>query len=362
MKSDFYVYIHRKKTNNEIYYVGKGTKRRAWDFHHKQRNNLWNKIHNKYGTNVEIVLDSLTEEQAFSLEKDLIEFYGKRSDNAGPLANITNGGEGCVGAISGENHPFYDNRVWTFYNVDTEEIVKTTRYYFGKDHPNVVVDLILNRGRSSKRWVVLELFSNDKIEAIRCRHSGKHSKVRLDKVLFVNIDTLEEKLEYPVEMSKFIGNKIHEIISGKNLKCKGWTTSTLIEKYGIDKIRMAGKESGLNSQFSDKTIYQFINPRLELREECTRIELQERYNVDVCPLFSNTKKLTSIRGWMLYSEYLKGKRPLKDLNIYIFENEELGAILECSRQDFKKLTGVSCKRLFHEKPYKTVAGWKLIKD
>ena len=25
MKSDFYVYIHRKKTNNEIYYVGKGS-------------------------------------------------------------------------------------------------------------------------------------------------------------------------------------------------------------------------------------------------------------------------------------------------------------------------------------------------
>ena len=362
MKSDFYVYIHRKKTNNEIYYVGKGTKRRAWDFHHKQRNNLWNKIHNKHGTIVEIVLDNLTEEQAFSLEEDLIKFYGKRSNNTGSLANMTDGGEGCTGATRGENHRCYDSRIWTFYNVDTGETVESTQYYFGKDHPDVVVDLILNRGRSSRRWVVLELFSKDKIEAIKCRHSGKHSKVRLDKVLFVNIDTLEEKLEYPVEMSKFIGYNIIEIVSEKNLKCKGWTTSTLIEKHGIDRIRMAGKESGLNSQFSDKTVYKFINPRLELMEECTRIELQEKYNIDVCPLFSNTRKLTSIYGWMLYSEYLKGKRPLKDLNIYTFENEAIGTILECSRQDFKKLTGVSCKRLFHEKPYKTVAGWKLIKD
>jgi len=374
MKSDFYVYIHRKKTNNEIYYVGKGRNKRAWILSQSARNPLWNKIHKKHGTLVEIVLDNLTEFQAHSLEKELILFYGRRNINAGCLANMTDGGEGTSGYIAsedqrkrqsikytGKGHPRYDKRIWTFYNVDTEEVIKDTRYNFTIANLHLNVDSMFHGPNSSKRWVVKELFPEDRLEAVKNNFSGRWNPNIGDKRWFVNITTLEKKLEYPSEMTKFLGTTVGPITLGNNFVCKGWTTKELIEEYGIDKIRDSINTSGLNNPRADKTIYKFINFYSKNREECTRFELQEKYNINVASLF-NKKPSISAFGWMLESTYLEGKKPRDDIRTYVFENEELGTILECSRQDFKKLSGVGCKQLFAKKPYKTVAGWKLIKD
>ena len=374
MKSDFYVYIHRKKTNNEIYYVGKGRNKRAWVLSQSARNPLWNKIHKKHGTTVEIVLNNLTEFQAHSLERELILFYGRRNINTGSLANLTDGGEGTVGFVAseeyrknvsirytGEGHPRYDKRIWTFYNVDTEEVVRETRYKFTVANPHLNVDTMFHGPSSSRRWVVKELFSEDRLEAVKNNFSGKWNPNIGHKRWFVNITTLEEKLEYPSEMTKLLGTTVNNITLGKNFVCKGWTTKELIEEYGIDKIINSISVEGLNNPRADKNIYKFINYHSKNKEECTRFELQEKYNINIVSLF-NKKPSISAFGWMLESTYLEGKKPRDDLQTYIFENETLGTILECSRQEFKKLTGVSCKRLFHEKPYKTVAGWKLIKD
>ena len=162
-------------------------------------------------------------------------------------------------------------------------------------------------------------------------------------------------------MTKLLGTSVSPITLGKSFVCKGWATKELIDRYGIDKIRDFISVNGLNNPRADKNIYKFINYHSKDKEECTRFELQEKYNINIVSLF-NKKPSISAFGWMLESTYLEGKKPRDDLQTYIFENEELGTVLECSRQDFKKLTGVSCSKLFAKKPYKTVAGWKLIKD
>ena len=90
-----YVYIHRRKTNGEIFYVGKGRSRR-WG-QSSDRNYRWKNIANKHGVFCDIVANSLTNEEACTLEKKLIALYGRLDCDTGTLANLTDGGEGVVG-------------------------------------------------------------------------------------------------------------------------------------------------------------------------------------------------------------------------------------------------------------------------
>lgn len=95
MEYKFYVYIHTRVTDNTIFYVGKGHGKRAWNV--RDRSSYWKHIVAKHNYNVVILQESLTEEQAFMLEKELITDIGK--DN---LCNMTNGGEGASGLVHSE--------------------------------------------------------------------------------------------------------------------------------------------------------------------------------------------------------------------------------------------------------------------
>ena len=88
----FYVYVHMKKTDDSVFYVGKGSGKR---YKNKQgRNEYWNRIVAKYNFVSEIVQDNLTFEEANKAEIDLI----KTLRNQGcQLCNLTDGGEGCLG-------------------------------------------------------------------------------------------------------------------------------------------------------------------------------------------------------------------------------------------------------------------------
>lgn len=88
----FYVYVHRRASDNLPFYVGKGKDKRAWNFHH--RSAFWNNVKQKHGIIVEIVFENLSENEAFQCEKDtILEFrhFGY------PLVNLTDGGEGPAG-------------------------------------------------------------------------------------------------------------------------------------------------------------------------------------------------------------------------------------------------------------------------
>lgn len=90
--SKFYVYLHRRLSDNLVFYVGKGKDKRA--FSKNKRNKYWNHTVEKHGLVVEIVFENLTEEESFQLEKDtILEF---RYFNH-PLTNMTDGGEGASG-------------------------------------------------------------------------------------------------------------------------------------------------------------------------------------------------------------------------------------------------------------------------
>jgi len=80
MRKNYYVYFHRDKTG-KIFYVGKGTARRAWS---KDRHPVWFKYVNERlngNYTVEIFKDKLTEEDAEGIENQLIVEYGEQLVN-----------------------------------------------------------------------------------------------------------------------------------------------------------------------------------------------------------------------------------------------------------------------------------------
>ena len=95
------VYIHRKETNNEIFYVGIGsTKKRAYESHKSLRSTWWTKTVNKHGRTVEILEDDISVEEAIESEISLIELIGRKDMGLGSLVNMTDGGEGGFNVIT----------------------------------------------------------------------------------------------------------------------------------------------------------------------------------------------------------------------------------------------------------------------
>ena len=92
---DFYIYLHRKATTGEVFYVGKGSGRRAWKS--TGRSLHWDNIVAKHGYTIEIVQDGMSEWWAHEMERDLIALHGREN-----LCNFTDGGEGISGVIFSE--------------------------------------------------------------------------------------------------------------------------------------------------------------------------------------------------------------------------------------------------------------------
>lgn len=102
MNKIYYVYLHIRKDNEIVFYVGKGTDDGNLLYERSkvtERNKWWKNITNKTDYLVEVVFISNSEIDAFNKEKELIKKYGRRDLGLGPLVNLTDGGEGSCGII-----------------------------------------------------------------------------------------------------------------------------------------------------------------------------------------------------------------------------------------------------------------------
>jgi len=111
MSNNKLVYLHRKLTDNSVFYVGMGSHYRP--FETKKRSLFWKKVDKKYGTFVDVVKRNMSRDDAYELEKTLIEHYGRRDKNEGMLVNMTDGGDGGLGAIQTEAHISKRLKTWT---------------------------------------------------------------------------------------------------------------------------------------------------------------------------------------------------------------------------------------------------------
>lgn len=85
-----YVYAHHRASDGRIFYVGKGSGRRAWS--RSGRNKRWHYTERKHGLLVKIVRFGLSEACAFTLEKILISANRQHG-----LSNYVDGGGGTSG-------------------------------------------------------------------------------------------------------------------------------------------------------------------------------------------------------------------------------------------------------------------------
>jgi len=121
----FYVYYLRRpdKTDplepekGQPFYVGKGNNCRYLE-HRKEAEKLKNKpgwkivkirlIHKLWKQGLDftedIILDNLSEDEAFEIEQEAIKVYGRINLGNGCLANMTNGGDGCSGFVYTEEY------------------------------------------------------------------------------------------------------------------------------------------------------------------------------------------------------------------------------------------------------------------
>lgn len=119
MKNNKVVYIHRKKSDDTIFYVGMGNSYRPYDKHKSKRSRYWLSTVNKNGYYVEVLFEGLSAEEAFEIEIYLISKFGRKDKGLGPLVNLSDGGEGVSGGLGG--------KAKSVYNIYTGEFFSTIR-------------------------------------------------------------------------------------------------------------------------------------------------------------------------------------------------------------------------------------------
>jgi hypothetical protein len=95
-KTIYYVYEHRKKGTDEVFYIGIGKMQNgkyARAMSRIKRNAHWHAVANKYDYEWSIVLETEDREEACQKEIELILKYGRRDLGTGTLTNMTTGGE-----------------------------------------------------------------------------------------------------------------------------------------------------------------------------------------------------------------------------------------------------------------------------
>lgn len=156
MNNKFYVYVHIRNSDGQVFYIGKGSGNRAWDFY--GRNVYWKNVKNKHGIRVEILFSSLAEKDAFQLEREVISVFETEGNK---LTNLTKGGEGPAGVsftdkqrlnialglkqkrygnkehkdvfvkrpkAYGDNNHFADNSIYCFVQLEDGKEVTCTRH------------------------------------------------------------------------------------------------------------------------------------------------------------------------------------------------------------------------------------------
>ena len=176
MENNICVYRHRRLDNNKIFYIGVGSKKRAYSKSKLRRNQFWINIINKTDYNVEILAENLDLESAKELEVFLIELYGRRDLNKGNLVNLTDGGEGTVGRkLSKQQCEDIKNRMKGHF-VTKETRLKISISNKGK-----------NKGKKINEETRLKMSKSQKGKIISNFSRLKMSKSKSKKI--INVDT-----------------------------------------------------------------------------------------------------------------------------------------------------------------------------
>lgn len=118
----FYIYRHIRPDKDEVFYIGKGYKlSKGHSERHKDkhgRNKWWKAIVAKNGGvyDIEIIFECETEGEVNRKEIEFIKLYGRSDLGNGTLVNLTDGGDGSVGAKMSDENKKRLSELWSGYN------------------------------------------------------------------------------------------------------------------------------------------------------------------------------------------------------------------------------------------------------
>jgi|WetSurMetagenome_2_1015567.scaffolds.fasta_scaffold24707_4 hypothetical protein len=160
----FYIYRYLRLDTNTPFYVGKGRGNRYKQ--NSQRNKYFKNIISSVPYEVEIMIENLSEGQAFSKEIEFIKLY----KNLGYCeANLTNGGEGCKGRpISEENKMKISQRF------------KGNKFWVGKKHTEETKAKI-SKTSKNRKWSI-----EARKKQSRIQKGKKFSQIHKNKIAKAN--------------------------------------------------------------------------------------------------------------------------------------------------------------------------------
>ena len=182
----YYVYKHVRLDNNTCLYIGKGKGDRK---DNPKRNKIHDYICDKYDYKVVIFKDKLTEEEAFKLEKDLINCYvfklgygicikgyinKENKKNKKYLTNCTWGGEGVSGHRSEETKQrMSESRKGIRLSEETKQ--KMSESHKGKNNP------LYGKHLSEETKQKMSESKKGKNHPLYGKHHSKETKLKLSK-------------------------------------------------------------------------------------------------------------------------------------------------------------------------------------
>ena len=307
---DYYVYLHKKKTTGEVFYVGKGSGKRAWSAF--GRNSFWKRVAEKHGWVVEIVQDNLQDWYAFELEKDLISYYGRRDLGDGNLTNMSDGGDGpsrlnpeivkrISESLSGLKCYKSDKRNYRFYNILTKERFEGKRVDFENEFKITIGRLFAkkNIGNTSHfGWVVLDhLDETINIASLKIHNFIGKNNPRADHTIyeFFNIHTMERFIGTRLEIEEHHGVNTGTLFH-TGTSYKGWAVYRNQTEQELDKLRFPNKYLGLAKR--DKRILSLVHTDGSSFNG-TRQEFKEKFGFDLNHLLRKTEPARQQKGWSL---------------------------------------------------------------
>lgn len=211
----FYVYLHRRGDNNEVFYVGKGCGKRA--IATKGRNSWWTRVYEKYGRVVEYLEKGLTQDDALALEMETILFYRACGHQ---LCNLTGGGDGGVDGPKRKAMKTANTAIINFYNHNTCMAFRCTQseLYTTYGVCESQASRLVNGKIKSTGGISLEAYKDDPLggrddeiyEFIHLESGKSHFKTRVQ---------MRDEFNLPL-------NLIYYLVKGKTRICMGFALAT----------------------------------------------------------------------------------------------------------------------------------------
>jgi hypothetical protein len=277
MENRFYVYLHRRKDNGVVFYVGKGTGNRASV---KQgKHTAWRR-HARFGYSIEYALTDATEAEAFELEEKLISEYGREMDG-GTLVNFQK--------FSGSNRSKNPDHTREIKSFQGKQMWKNP-FFRLRQIENIIKINADPEMRERKRQAMLGQKRSEETKA-------KHRAAKLGS----------GNPNYNPTEYKFVHESGEVFVGTINAMARhaGLTTSN-----GVGQVARGGRRQ-INGWFlnevreclpnpaKDFTEYSFIHDS-GIQEKCSKSDFAKKYGLNSGSVFQLVSgRLKSAKGWKL---------------------------------------------------------------